>query len=152
MKQERREEALAEAAAARRLVDNAGLTGVDGDGRQLDRREFSETRRALRWLAVAQMGWWNRDHRYREDLLEMPEPTFEFDERQEPSGIAMYVAPDGQSWYAERQTITGHWFAIGAAGPTPDQWLLDGPERPSGFPAEPEWDHWGGGSASPNWD
>ncbi len=151
-KQASRERVLAAEEAARRLVENAGRTGTDGDGRQLDRREFSETQEALRSVAFAQMGWWNRDHRYREDLLEMLEPTFGLDGLQEPSGIAMYVAPDGHSWYAERQTITGHWFAIGAAGPTPDQWLLDGPERPSGFPAEPEWDHWGGGSPSLNWD
>ncbi len=152
VKQERREQALTDAAAARRLIENAGRVGVDGDGRQLDRREFSETQQALRSLAVAQMGWCNRDGRYREDLLEILEPTFGLDGLQGPSGITMYVAPDGQGWYAERQTITGHWFAIGAAGPTPDQWLLDGPERPSGFPAEPEWDHWGGGSPSLNWD
>ncbi len=152
VKQASRERAMAEAAVARRLIENAGRTGVDRDGRQLDRREFSETQEALRSLAVAQMGWWNRDDRYREDLLEILEPTFELDGLQEPSGITMYVALDGQGWYAERQTITGHWFAIGAAGPTPDQWLLDGIERPSGFPSEPEWDHWGGGSPSLNWN
>ena len=151
-KQASRERAWAEATAARRLIDNAGRTGVDSEGRQLDRREFSETQEALRSLAFAQMGWWNRDDRYREDLLEMLEPTFELDGLSEPSGITMYVAPDGQSWYAARQTITGHWFAIGATGPTPDQWLLDGPEKPSGFPVEPEWDHWGGGNSSLNWD
>ena len=152
VKQASRERAMAEAAVARRLIENAGRTGVDRDGRQLDRREFSETQEALRSLAVAQMGWWNRNDRYREDLLEILEPTFELDGLQEPSGITMYVALDGQGWYAERQTITGHWFAIGAAGPTPDQWLLDGIERPSGFPSEPEWDHWGGGSPSLNWN
>lgn len=34
--------------------------------------------------------------------------------------IRTQVSGDGQRWYAERQTITGHWFAIGAAGPPSD--------------------------------
>ena len=50
--------------------------------------------------------------------------------------------PDAPRWYAERQTITGHWFAIGAAGPPTDQWLYDGPTKPSCFPNDAEWDQW----------
>ena len=38
------------------------------------------------------------------------------------SGITLHVARDGQSWYARRRTVTGWCFAIGAAGPPPDQW------------------------------
>ena len=44
---------------------------------------------------------------------------------------------DDQAW---RRTIAGWCFAIGAAGPPPDQWLDDGPNPPRGFPGEdPEW-------------
>lgn len=151
--QERRDEAEAGAAAGRRLIENAGLEGVDEYGRQLDRREHSETMQALHFLATAQMGHYrNRGGVYPDNLLPSVEPSFERYGLTEPFGITMYVAADGQSWYAERQTVTGHWFAIGAAAPPPDQWMFDGPRRPSGFPAEPEWDQWGVGDSSVNWD
>ena len=150
--QEHREHAEAEAAAERRLVENAGRTGVDRFGQQLDQREHVETRASLRWLAISQMGHYrNGGEKYREDLLAMRVPSFTRDGLPQPDGIAMYVAADGQSWYAERQIITGHWFAIGAAGPPSDEWLFDGPDRPSGFPNEAGWDHWGGGEHSVNW-
>ncbi|MCY3887037.1 MAG: hypothetical protein OXG19_04955 [Chloroflexi bacterium] len=150
---EDRERAEAEAAAKRRLVDNAGRVGVDEFGRQLDQREFVETQASLRDLAISQMGHYrNAGGKYRADLIEILEPVFARKGLQQPSRISMYVASDGQSWYGERQTITGHWFAIGAAGPPSDQWLFDGPARPSGFPDEAEWDHWGGGEHSVNWD
>lgn len=64
----------------------------------------------------------------------------------------MHVSPDGQRWYAERQTITGHWFAIGAAGPSPDEWLYDSPTKPTGYPPGPEWDQLMGGKHSVNWN
>ena len=151
--QERRDEAEAEAAAARRLIENDGVEGVDECGRQLDQREHSETTQALHFLATAQMGHYrNRGEIYHDDLLPIVEPSFERYGLLEPFGITTYVAADGQSWYAERQTVTGHWFAIGAAAPPPDQWMFDGPSRPSGFPAEPEWDQWGVGESSVNWD
>ena len=92
----------------------------------------------------------NGGEKYREDLLAMRVHSFTRDGLPQPDGIAMYVAADGQSWYAERQIITGHWFAIGAAGSPSDQWLFDGPNRPSRFPNEAEWDHWGGGEHSGN--
>ena len=153
LRQQHREQVEAEAAAKRRLVENAGWTGVDECGQQLDQREFAETKEALRWASTCHMGHYpNHEDRYRDNLLPILEPGFADHGLEEPSGITMYVSPDGQSWYAERRTITGHWFAIGAAGPPPDEWLFDGPEGPSGFPAKPEWDHWGGGESSVNWD
>ncbi len=63
----------------------------------------------------------------------------------------MHVSNDGQHWYAPRQATTGWWFAIGASGPPPDQWFYDGPVPPGSFPAEPEWDHFGGEDSSINW-
>jgi hypothetical protein len=52
----------------------AGSQETDAEGRRLDRREFKETTRALRWLADAQMGWYHNEDRggrrqYRADLL-----------------------------------------------------------------------------------
>lgn len=153
IRQEHREHTEAETAAKRRLVENAGRVGADEFGRQFDRREHAETQAALRRVSISQMGHYrNGGTEYRGDLLPMLEPGFKLDGLPLPHGIVMYVAADGQSWYAERQTITRHWFAIGAVGPPPDQWLFEGPERPSGFPDDAEWDHWGGGQHSLNWD
>lgn len=151
--EEERQGVEEEAAAARRLVENAGVVGTDETGRQLDQREFAKTRKALRWLATCQMGHYrNASQRYRADLLPIVEPHFEQDGLPSEHGVEMHVSPNGQSWYATRQTVTGWWFAIGAGGPPPDEWLYDGPEPPRGFPIEQGWDRFGGGESSVNWD
>jgi hypothetical protein len=132
-----------------RLRRYAGVDGVDEQGRQLDRREFAETREALQYLAMAQSGWYtNPEKRYRDDLLGVLEP---FSGLPAEHGISMTVAPDGQSWWAWRRTITGWCFAIGSSAPPPDEWLHDGPEPPTGFPGEdPAWgERWGVGAK--NW-
>lgn len=55
-------------------------------------------------------------------------------------GIELHVAPGGQRWWAGRRTITGWYFAVGAAGPPPDQWEYDGEAQPGGFPGlHPDW-------------
>ena len=142
-----------EAAARQRLIEYAGVQGTDDSGRQLDRREFEETQAALRFLSTCHMGHYrNRDHRYRPDLLPIVESHFQSDGLPENHGVKMHVSTDGQRWYATRQTPSEWWFAIGAAGPPPVEWFYDGPHRPQGFPAEPEWDRFGGDSASTNWD
>ena len=151
IQRERIEEIEAEPAAQRRLVENAGLRGVDETGKQLDQREHFETRESLLWLAVCQMGHYRNGQAYRDDLLPIVEPSFAQYGLPESSGVVIRVAADGQSWYAERQTVTGHWFSIGAAGPPSDQWLYDGNEAAPGFPDERAWDQWGGGHHSKNW-
>lgn len=153
LRREARVRAAEEVSTRQRLVRNAGARGTDDSGQQLDQQEFEETRTALRWLATSQMGHYRSgDDGYRADLLPIVEPHFAHDGLPEDHGVEMYVSSDGQSWYATRQTITGWWFAIGATGPPADQWLYDGPAPPTGFPSVPEWDHFGGGSASLNWD
>lgn len=119
-----------------RLVRNAGLQGTDDDGRQLDQREFEETKRALRWLATCQMGWYRtRGGRYRAELLDI---VGDFTNHGLPGehGIELHVTPDGQRWWAGRRTVTGWYLAIGAAGPPPDKWEYDGEAPPGGFPGE----------------
>ena len=151
IRREARERAAAEATSARRLVENAGRVGLDDLGRQLDQREHAATQAALRVLAAAQMRRYHSEGKYDDKLLRAMEPTLTRDALPHPSDIRIVVAADGQRWYAARRTITGHWFAIGAAEPPPDQWLFDGTDGPSGFPDEAEWDHWGGGKHSPDW-
>ena len=153
LQEEARQQVEEEAAAMRRLVENTGVVGTDDSGRQLDQREFAETRKALRWLSTCQMGHYrNGGGRYRSDLLPTVESQFTRDGLPEKHGVELHVSSDGQQWYATRRTVTGWWFAIGAAGPAPDEWMYDGPCPPRGFPAEPEWDRFGWGPASVNWD
>ncbi|MFP5325997.1 MAG: hypothetical protein ACLGHT_00775 [Acidimicrobiia bacterium] len=125
-----------------RLVQYADVDGVDEDGRRLDQREFEETTEALRWLGTCQMGWYrNRDAgRYREDLLDFVLDSYATRGLPHPPEIQMRVSADGQKWFAWRRTASGWVFAIGAAGPPPDQWEYDGPEPPVDFPGDdPAW-------------
>ena len=125
-----------------RLRRYSGSQELDDEGRRLDRREFTATMDALRWLATCQMGWHRRCGRYRCDLLNLDDDFTEYGLPRE-SGIRLHVAEDGQTGYAWRRTVTGWCFAIGAAGPPPDQWRYDGPGPPKGFPGKAS--SWGDG-------
>ena len=150
---EHRERVESEVAAQQRLERNAGLVGVDSAGKQLDQREHAATMKALRWLATCQTGHYrNRGERYNPDFDDIIGSLPDKYDLPSSTGILLRVSDDGQSWYAQRETITGHWFAIGAAGPPSDQWLYDGPNPPAAFPDESEWDQWAPGDNSPNWD
>ncbi|MXY90257.1 MAG: hypothetical protein F4Y89_06920 [Gammaproteobacteria bacterium] len=116
-----------------RLRRYTGSQEVDEEGRRLDRREFTETIDALGWLATCQMGWYRNLDRYRDDLLKILD-DFTRQGLPKESGITLYVAEDGQSWYAWRRTVTGWCFAIGASGPPPNRWEYDGQNPPNGFP------------------
>lgn len=107
---------------------------------------------ALRWLATCQMGQYRNGHdSYGADLEMVVDHLSDDFGLPRPNGIEMHISRDGQSWYATRQTITGHWFAIGAAGPPSDQWLYDGPTSPKNFPDDTEWEQWAPGDNAPNW-
>lgn len=139
-KEERSAEEAVRARAALRLLQNAGLSGVDEGGLVLDRREFAQTKDALRWLATCHVGWYQREDRpneYRRDLLDMlvaSHPSqFAFES---PESIVVQVRTDGQAWYAYRRAPSGHVFGMGADGPPPSQWFYDGPNPPDGFPSQ----------------
>ena len=141
-----------EAAKAQRLADSAGAVGTDSIGRQLDQREHAETREALQWLHTCHLGHYPKEgNRYFAGLEAIVDSLSEKYDLPHPNNIEMHISDDGQSWYAARQTITGRWFAIGAAGPPTDQWFYDGPTAPTSVPDESEWDQWVHDSNSPNW-
>lgn len=151
----RRKGEKAEEEARERLERYANVEGTDRDGLQLDRREFTATKAALRSLASAQMGWYrNPGRQYRADLLGILAPVFQSDGLPEEHGITIRVSGGGQAWYAWRRTVTGWCFAVGASAPPPDQWEFDGPEPPEGFPGRAA--EWGGqpfaGGVNRNWD
>lgn len=69
---DRRAQLEAERRKAADLVRLAGTRGTDEEARQLDRREFEETTRALSALATRQMSWYqNRGKCYRREVLEL---------------------------------------------------------------------------------
>jgi hypothetical protein len=112
---------------------------VDSEGKLLDQREVKATQAALRRLHTCQMGWHNNDGRYRGDLLDV---LGSFDRHGLPPehGITMRVSKSGQAWYAWRRLPIGHVLAIGANGPTPNEWLYEGEQPPKGFPGHvPSW-------------
>ena len=127
-----------------RLWRYAGVDGIDSEGRRLDRREFKETMKALRWLATCHMGHYRKRSRYDENLLSLLGDDFTMHGLTGRSRIEMKVAKTGQRWFAYRRTVSGWCFAIGAAGPPPDQWEYDGCDPPCGFPGEDP--SWGNGS------
>jgi hypothetical protein len=144
---------LADQQRADDLVRYAGAQGTDSEGRQLDRREFAETRAALEWLSTCQMGWYYRppEGRYKDDLLKIFQPGHTHGLPDE-HGIHLSVRRDGQAWYAWRRTISGWVFAIGSDGPPPDQRYYDGPEPPKGYPGSGA--GWGADAfdRGPNWE
>jgi hypothetical protein len=149
----RRENERAAVTEQERLRRFAGSDEADAEGRRLDRREFKETMKALYWLAECMEGWYfNEDRggkRYRADLLEaLGEDFFKPYGLPPHPGVTMKVAKNGKAWYAWRRTVTGWYFAIGAAGPPPDRWEYDGPEPPRRFPSNGR--GWGD-KANRNW-
>ena len=82
------------------------------------------------------MGHYRNRGRYRTDLLDFALDGSGGQDLPNPHGVEMRVSTDGHRWMAWRRTITGWVFAIGAAGPPPDQWEYDGAVPPDGFPGE----------------
>lgn len=117
------------------LIRYAGSTELDEKGRPRDKREFRETIHVLDWLHTCQMGWYKQPPvGYKPDLIERFGDDFTDQGIPSPSGITMVVSDDGRRWYAWRKTPSGHYFAIGASKPPPNQWLYDGPNPPRDFP------------------
>ena len=134
-KARRTEELRREAEYQANLRRYAGSKEVDEKGLPRDRREFRETVKALRWLHTCQMGWYRREPvGYKPDLLDRLIDDFTRYGLPNPPGIHMQVSKDRKKWFAWRQTVGGHYFAIGAAEPPPDEWIYDGRNPPATFP------------------
>jgi hypothetical protein len=130
----------------------AGVKGTDERGAQLDNREFSETRSALKHLSFAQMGWYRRDGAYLPDLLDIV-GKLSVHGLPEEHGVTIAVSEDRQAWAAWRQTVTGWWFGIGASGAPSDEWLYDGAVPPESLPGiDSKWCQFGSGDDCVNWN
>ena len=133
---------------AERLERYAGVTGVDDQGRQLDRREFSQTCEMLEILHMSYASRWNQDKHYIIGLKDSvivgaldPFPSNSFHEE---------LSDKADSWFIWRPTVTGWVFAIGAVGPPPSYWYYDGPDPPSGPPRKGS--NWIADEKSLNWE
>lgn len=145
-------EAEAKKREAEELARLAGVKGTDAEGHQLDRREFKETCGALGWLHTLQFTQYqHHGGRYQRDLANLVTMDWERHGLPEEHGITLKVSRSGQSWFAWRRTPSGWCFAIGAEGPSPEEWYFDGPEPPQGFPGHDQ--AWDGHRDSPtlNW-
>lgn len=157
LRQDTREEEEAKRQAIQRLRDHAGVKGMDENGRQLDRREFDETQRALSYLWTCMLGHArNQKGKYRRDLLAIVDDFSRFGLPEgRDHGITLEVVKDRRAWFAWRRTVTGWVFAIG--GNRRDrtiQWIYDGAEPPSEFPGgkNSTWcDGVTSSAAAPNW-
>ena len=125
-----------------RLARYAGQPGTDVDGRRIDRREFAETKAALRWLSTCQSLQYDQSKtgrkRYKADISDVV-PDFELQGLPGNHGIKMRTRQDGQAWYGWRVTIARWVFGIGASWPPPSEWYFDGPKPPRDFPPADGW-------------
>ena len=131
-----RQEREAKRAAARRLVEMAGVEGTDDEGRRLDQREFTETKDALDRFWYAQLGWHRNQLGRFVARLAKPEVNFFGDTRLPPGAEVHFIlSEDKQKWFAWRRTVTGWVFAVAGLGSDLDtQWQYDGAEPPTSWP------------------
>lgn len=126
---------------AARLVEYAGVRGLDEDGKAMDQREIEETREALRWIETCHLGQYNNRGNYRKDLISgVLLDDFTHQDLPDEHGITMRVSKDGQAWYAWRRTPSSRVLGIGMNKGRDNEWLYEGDDPPTGFPgSDPSW-------------
>ncbi len=130
-----------EADRVSQLARFAGELGVDGEGAQVDRREFEGTKRALDFLVTAQGLRYERlGSRYWDDLTELVlRPVGRYGLPAE-HGIHVETTADGRRWRAWRQMPSGWHLAIGSQNGENGHYLYTGAERPTSWPGDgDEW-------------
>lgn len=130
-----REKVAAQRTHQKRLKDFAGVKGVDDQGRQLDRREFSATKQALTQLFYSQMGQHRNRHGHFQADLDLVYSDYHLRKVTLDPSVEMKVRKDKQAWYAWRRTIGGWYFGVGGTSDLDSQWQFDGPEPPRTFPS-----------------
>jgi hypothetical protein len=157
-----RAEAEAERRRAKRWAANAGSDELAADGARLDDREFAATREGLRWLWTCQLGQYRNPGHFRDDMLTIALTGGNSISKNLPAphGFEMRLAPDKQTFWAWRPTISGWHLGIAATVLSNNgdgdirlaEWLWDAPCAPHSGPDEDP-AGWGGGpfAAPPNW-
>lgn len=136
-----------------RLEKRAGIHGVGEDGLWWDRREFSETKKALDDLYFAQMGVRrNRGGHYLDDpnlLL----TSLSLRGLPAEHGIDIRTSGDGRAWSGWRRTVGGYFLGTGGREEIEERWQYSGTAPPSDFPSaqDPGWREITQGNRSPEW-
>ncbi|WP_141246985.1 hypothetical protein [Halomonas salipaludis] len=127
----------AKSEAAQKLIDNAGLKGVDEEGAQLDQREFKETWNALETIMLWFHGWYGKNAKgYDLAKIKRIMELHDFKGLPEDHGITTHVSQDGESCYSMRKTVSGRILAVGMHGHNFRRWYWDGNHEPTGYPGK----------------
>lgn len=119
---------------------NAGSKGFNEFGRQIDDREFRQTKNMLRKLQTSALGQHNNTGQFPTDLIGGVYTVEDFVAigLSENHGTHMEISADGRYAWFWRETVSG-WFlalAIGVQERGFGEWLYAGPRAPSGSPEE----------------
>lgn len=133
---------------AEEFARHPGSRAIDADGRVLDQREFRETRKALHWLSTCHSGWYqNRVGVFPPELFAKIEGDLNGKHGLPVNhGVHVWVAKDGQSWFAWRRTPSGFVLGIGANVALPNGTLRHG------GPIEWRWEDWDAPDGPPGVD
>jgi hypothetical protein len=127
-----------EAERIRSFTAMADVVGTDSEGAQLDRREFHETKSALRWIRDCENGQWDR-HGGRfwsspailnsviSTVIKPPPEQHDFH---------LEVTDDGQAWRCWRKLPSGYFLAMGGTKADGDSYY-QGAIAPSSWPSGP---------------
>lgn len=100
-----------------RLRQFNGVSGLDQNGAQLDRREFSATKKALDFISIAQIGRYESlGQRFWDDLTEMVLIPLDRWPLPEDHGIVVETTPDRKIWRAYRVLPSGWVLGVGGDG------------------------------------
>ncbi|MCD2441412.1 hypothetical protein LQ757_03870 [Agromyces sp. SYSU K20354] len=124
-----------------RLKVMAGEPGADGDGAQLDRREFDGTKGALRgmiWTAQENR-FKGLGNRYWDDLTEMViQPASRWG-LPDAHGIVVEVTDDHQNWRAWRRLPSGWVLGVGGRDGSRREYLYSSADAPDAWPGDADW-------------
>ncbi|MEV7527670.1 hypothetical protein [Agrococcus sediminis] len=117
-----------------RLRDFAGETGTDGTGAQLDRRQFHETKGALRFVHTAQMTRFKgQGERFWDDLTDMVLSGPSLHGLPRDHGVSVETTADGKRWRAWRRMPSGWVLGIGEPTPSASTATPGRSRRPTGL-------------------
>lgn len=114
----------------------AGEPGVDGNGAQLDRREFDGTKRALRFLHTAQgMRFERQGNQFWDELTDMVLSPASRYGLPEEHGVVVETTADKKMWRAWRRLPSGWVLGIGGMDRA-GEYLYSSAEPPTSWPGD----------------
>lgn len=148
-----RQRAQANKDRERRIEQFTGVKGEGPHGRWLDRREFYETKEALKHIFNVQMAQFrNGGKGYLDDKLVLFQAGG-FGELPDDPEIEILVREDRKAWCAWRRTVSGFYLGAGGTEDVEGIWRYASTEPPRTFPAADAqgWMDQRDGRESPDW-